>query len=198
MNFMSAVNADNKIIMAAQFAAAAHAGQFRRDGITPYISGHVAIVAGRAATHSEATEDFVCAMYLHDTVEDCGVKIPVINYLFGSQVGTYVAELTSYSKQIEFAMLEAGKEYIKPSRAERKEIDRLYLKNVCRLSKIGKLYDRNENLRSTLIEDADPKWALKYVEETTALWQTALSGVDVALETELSNYIDRIRKKYSK
>jgi len=44
----------------------AHAGQFRRDGKTPYIT-HPEAVAGRLAGESS---EVICAAWLHDVLED--------------------------------------------------------------------------------------------------------------------------------
>jgi (p)ppGpp synthase/HD superfamily hydrolase len=52
--------------LAEQIATAAHAGQTRRDGLTPYIS-HPAAVVNRLKGESE---DVIAAAWLHDVVED--------------------------------------------------------------------------------------------------------------------------------
>ena len=50
-------------------AEAAHAGQFRRDGKTPYIK-HPMAVAERVVRYGR---DYVCVAYLHDVLEDTSV-----------------------------------------------------------------------------------------------------------------------------
>ncbi len=47
-------------------ARLAHAGQFRRDGVTPYIK-HVEAVVARV--QNDRTK---CVAWLHDVIEDCG------------------------------------------------------------------------------------------------------------------------------
>ena len=70
--------------IARELAAAAHAGQFRRDGVTPYLS-HPAAVAMRLKNESE---EVIAAAWLHDVLEDttttkadlekAGIPAPVI------------------------------------------------------------------------------------------------------------------------
>ncbi len=54
------------IRLAAELAARAHHGQYRRDGLTPYIT-HPAAVAGRVDKESP---EVVATAWLHDVVED--------------------------------------------------------------------------------------------------------------------------------
>ena len=58
---------DNIVILAKQIATEAHKGQFRRDGITPYIV-HPQDVANRV----DSTDSKVVA-WLHDVIEDCDI-----------------------------------------------------------------------------------------------------------------------------
>ena len=55
----------NLIELASQLATEAHAGQYRRDGTTPYIE-HPAAVASRAPKSPESQ----AAAWLHDVLED--------------------------------------------------------------------------------------------------------------------------------
>lgn len=54
--------------LAEQIARTAHAGQFRRDGVTPYIT-HPAAVADRLAGEDDLT---IATAWLHDVLEDTG------------------------------------------------------------------------------------------------------------------------------
>ena len=55
-------------------AASAHAGQYRRDGKTPYVK-HPVAVADRVAKYGH---EYVCVAYLHDVIEDSSVTYEVI------------------------------------------------------------------------------------------------------------------------
>ena len=54
--------------IAEEIARVAHAGQFRRDGTTPYIK-HPEAVAGKMAA-AGMSDDYVAAGWLHDVLED--------------------------------------------------------------------------------------------------------------------------------
>lgn len=76
----------NMIEKAKEFATEAHSGQFRRDGVTPYIK-HPKAVAERLAGESE---NLIAAAWLHDVVEDCGVSYDELSYEFNSEVADLV------------------------------------------------------------------------------------------------------------
>lgn len=70
-------------------AKKAHANQFRRDNITPYIL-HVEEVVRRVNTSEEKT-----VAWLHDVAEDCGItKEDLLKYGFSQEVINAVMLLT--------------------------------------------------------------------------------------------------------
>lgn len=73
------------------FAFDKHTGQVDDDG-EPYIK-HVCQVVDilRQVTDNE---DVICAAYLHDTIEDCGVTYKKIEKLFGKNIADLVLEVT--------------------------------------------------------------------------------------------------------
>jgi guanosine-3',5'-bis(diphosphate) 3'-pyrophosphohydrolase len=75
-----------------RFAAAAHHGQVRKGGIDPYLLHPVAVVQLLAS--SGASEDVLCAGYLHDAVEDTEVTIEEVAAVFGLRVAGLVAAVT--------------------------------------------------------------------------------------------------------
>lgn len=80
------------VLKAWEFAAKAHAGSFRADGKTEYIT-HPTEVAAMVAGFGCDT-DTVVASLLHDTVEDAGVDIDTLVEEFGERAAGIVAELT--------------------------------------------------------------------------------------------------------
>lgn len=60
----------HRIEIAKSIAGAAHRGQKRRDGITPY-TRHLRAVADLLAA-AGASEDTICVGWLHDAIEDGG------------------------------------------------------------------------------------------------------------------------------
>lgn len=78
-----------------QFAEQKHAGQFRKDGKTPYIA-HPRAVASILRDEAGVTDpDTLIAAVLHDTIEDTGVKHAELASRFGQTVADTVAELTN-------------------------------------------------------------------------------------------------------
>lgn len=76
------------------FASHAHAGQYRKDGNTPYIN-HPLEVMNLVVMHVDRPQDDVLiAAVLHDVVEDTNVTSAEIKHMFGGHVARLVAELT--------------------------------------------------------------------------------------------------------
>lgn len=159
----------NKIIQAAQFADLCHRGQFRKYTNEPYII-HPARVAGRFSIHKDATEDGVCASWLHDVIEDCSVKEKEIASLFGSDVAKLVSELTNKSKDL------------KLKRAERKQLDRDKLVSASHIARVIKLIDRIDNLKD--MKGCEDDFLNLYKRESLLLVDVLL-GTDPELEREL-------------
>jgi (p)ppGpp synthase/HD superfamily hydrolase len=95
---------------ARQFATEAHLGQVRKYTGEPYITHPAAVVAlVKTVRH---TPEMVCAAWLHDVVEDCGVPLQEITSRFGHKVADLVEQLTDVSKPSD------------GNRSKRKAIDR--------------------------------------------------------------------------
>lgn len=74
---MSKAHTTPQLELAKRIAFVAHAGQFRRDGETPYIV-HPASVARRVKNTQTRFEGFTMAVaWLHDSIEDSGGMIHV-------------------------------------------------------------------------------------------------------------------------
>jgi (p)ppGpp synthase/HD superfamily hydrolase len=127
----------SKIIQAAQLARWAHEYQVRKYTGTPYV-WHPMRVAGHTSMLPKADGSWVCAAWLHDTLEDCAdlVTEKMLLDIFGHDVTRIVQELTNPSKQ-----------HPKLSRRERKEMDWAHLKGVSDVAKYIKYIDRIDNLR---------------------------------------------------
>lgn len=166
----------SKIIQAAKFAAKCHLGQERKYNGKPYIT-HPCRVAGRVATHKDADEDAVCAAYLHDVVEDCGVSLDSIQSDFGSRVAEMVGWLTNPSK----GSLEP--------RATRKAVDREHASQAPQIVKVIKLIDRIDNLSEI---DPTTSFAWLYCDESQALLNV-IGDADDGLASELQGLIKAVR-----
>lgn len=171
----------NKIIVAAKFAARAHAGQRRKWTDAPYIM-HPARVAGRAILSPEADEAMVAAAWLHDTMEDCDVSAGVLEEFFGARVLSLVQWLTNASKG---SML---------PRAERKKLDREKLAGAPITAKQIKLIDRIDNLRELPCTADTVGFCQLYAEESRLLVPIIAAG-SPELACELLNVIGELEEK---
>jgi GTP diphosphokinase / guanosine-3',5'-bis(diphosphate) 3'-diphosphatase len=76
------------------FAERRHAGQFRKNGTTPYIT-HPRIVLNILRDEAGITDpDTLAASLLHDTIEDTGVTHDELILQFGKAVADIVREVT--------------------------------------------------------------------------------------------------------
>ncbi|MCX6311741.1 MAG: HD domain-containing protein [Bacteroidetes bacterium] len=83
-----------KVIDAILFAAESHAGQFRKDGITPYINHPLEVMHLLIHTGEINDPEILIAAVLHDVVEDTNITIQEITDRFGEKVAKIVLELT--------------------------------------------------------------------------------------------------------
>lgn len=145
------------IIKAARFAAEAHAGQTRKDGVTPYIV-HPGRVAMAATLHSAGTPELVAAAWLHDTLEDTEATYADLLDQFGSRVADIVRELTNQFDKAQ---------HPDKNRAERKRLEFERLADVSLEAKLLKLLDRRDNIQDKPGDDAG--FLRVYAAETRAL-----------------------------
>jgi (p)ppGpp synthase/HD superfamily hydrolase len=71
---MSNTYYENQVIqICSEYAGIAHIGQFRKDGVTPYIThpARVACLVAYFMRHSAKWYIYVAAAWLHDVMEDC-------------------------------------------------------------------------------------------------------------------------------
>jgi GTP diphosphokinase / guanosine-3',5'-bis(diphosphate) 3'-diphosphatase len=87
---------EEKLQKAFDFAEKAHRGQYRKDGITPYISHPVE--AMKILVKLRADEDTLISTLLHDVPEDTEHDIHEVKELFGEKVAFLVDGITKLSK----------------------------------------------------------------------------------------------------
>lgn len=75
------------------FASEAHKGQYRKDGITPYIE-HPKGVVSLLKENGVNDENILCAAWLHDTIEDCDITKEFLEREFNPEVARIVSLLT--------------------------------------------------------------------------------------------------------
>ena len=74
-----------------------HAGQFRKDGITPY-SKHLEDVVNRLKSLGVTDEEILCSGWLHDTIEDTDTSFDNLYEQFGSRIAVLVSTLSKDMK----------------------------------------------------------------------------------------------------
>ncbi len=84
-----------RILAAARFAAEKHAQQKRKGAAGEPYFNHLLEVAELVAASSDRLDvELLMAAFLHDTVEDTGVKLQELETRFGNDVAGLVAEVT--------------------------------------------------------------------------------------------------------
>jgi (p)ppGpp synthase/HD superfamily hydrolase len=148
MSFDKFVNDQELIKAAKQFATKCHKGQLRKFTKEPYIQ-HPQSVSELVEKFGGSTE-MIAAAWLHDVVEDCGIKIKEIKNRFGDQVSKLVDELT-LPKEVDISGMKS--EYI-AKKMETMSTEGLTIK----------LCDRLNNVSD--FENANPKFVSKYAPKT--------------------------------
>ena len=90
-------NFDRSLFLKAfNFAEEAHRGQFRKDGVTPYLIHPVSTVQILASLHAD--QDILISALLHDVPEDTKHDIHEIRHEFGNEISFLVDGITKLSK----------------------------------------------------------------------------------------------------
>lgn len=144
------------------FALKAHTGQTRRYTNEPYIKHARDVVRYLQYTEMANYSVVICAAYLHDVVEDCGVTLKEIDSKFGQEVAHIVDQLSDTLTP------EQG------NRAYRKGVQLERLKDSCQWTQSIKYADLLSNWPS--IRDNDPKFAEVYRQEAIALTKAMKNG----------------------
>jgi len=145
---------------ARQFAISAHFGQKRKYTGEAYIAHPAAVVElVRSVPHDW---EMLCAAWLHDTVEDCGVEYQSIEGMFGGDVAELVEMLTDVSRPTD------------GNRAARKAVDRAHTAKASPRAKTIKLGDLIDNSRSIIASDSD--FARMYLNEKRMLLEVLSDG----------------------
>ena len=91
----------DRVLTAISFAARRHAGQVRKDGVTPYVAHPMRVLFILRHVFGVADPDALMAAVLHDVIEDTTADRDAVNERFGGTVGTYVALLTKDKRLLE-------------------------------------------------------------------------------------------------
>ena len=83
-----------EIIDVILYAATSHSGQFRKDGVTPYINHPLEVMHLLAHTGNISDHEILMAAVLHDVLEDTDATADELIERFGHRIATIVLELT--------------------------------------------------------------------------------------------------------
>lgn len=141
----------SKIISSYEFAAKAHANQFRSSG-EPYISHPLAV--SFILLELGMDTDTICAAMLHDVVEDTDVTLEEIKKLFGQDVAMLVDGVTKLGKIPLFTKEEQQAENVRKILLAMSQDIRVIIIKLCdRLHNMRTLqYRPSEKQRQTALE----------------------------------------------
>ena len=149
------------------FATAAHAavGQTRKYTGEPYVVHPIHVMSiVKTVPHTDA---MLAAALLHDTVEDTGVTIELIESEFGTEVAELVSWLTDVSKPAD------------GNRAIRKQLDLEHTAQAPAQAQTIKLADLISNTASIVLHDLN--FAETYLKEKQALLKVLTKGNPVLI-----------------
>lgn len=147
------------------YACARHAGQFRHNGITPYIS-HPAAVAAKLVSWNILDFNMLAAAWLHDVLEDTSATEAELEDKFGPKITSLVDAVT----------------YKGPR--EGKQVHINSLAHAPLNVRILKAADRLCNVQD-FINDGKPLEALEYLHAADAIFDTLQDN-----EVIIKEYID--------
>jgi (p)ppGpp synthase/HD superfamily hydrolase len=162
-----------KVMRAFSFAAFLHAGEYRKSGL-PFIM-HPLEAAKIAVEMKCGDADVICALLLHDTLENTPCKVEDINRNFGFNIAKIVEGLSRYRKGI-------GK-----LKEERESLEKTIEFSQEDLGVIfAKLCDRLHNMRT--LESMEPNKQIEIAEETINIYAPLANRLGFrALYRELQN-----------
>ena len=154
----------DKLAEAIQFAAEVHEGQFRDDGVTPFIVHPMRTMVNLETVVNVTDEDVLCAGVLHDVIEDGpeGTADEVFEK-FGGKVSRLVEEVSFngfYEDKTDYML----------RLMEKGSLDAVTLK----------LCDRLDNVRD--MREWKPGRQARYIEQTRAMVEAASRRVGVSVE----------------
>jgi GTP diphosphokinase / guanosine-3',5'-bis(diphosphate) 3'-diphosphatase len=161
---------NSKIILnkAAIFAVKSHAGHFRKDGVTPYVT-HPLRVANLLALHRASDTEILCGLW-HDILEDIPEKREDL-----------MNELASYNLEMHngIAILEILGSVCKPSGGNRTSRNKEFIEQIIRGGKSAimvKICDRIDNV----MDSGDLEiFAEEYVVNETGYLMQEFSKIDL-------------------
>lgn len=162
----------NLVEKAREFATTVHEGQYRDGKVRiPYIT-HPAEVAELVKAYG-ASEEAVCAAWLHDTVEDTETTLEDIEREFGKKVASIVAEVTDNPEH---------------TRAQKKAAQIEHASQYSECAALIKWADKTSNVRS--LKKTPPGWSVEKQREYVRLADALVYNLAYAPKTAVMKYTE--------
>lgn len=164
------------------FAKKQHAGQTRKDGITPY-SKHLEDVVNRLKSLGVIKSELLCAGWLHDTMEDTETSFDDLHEKFGSKVAVLVSSLT------------------KDTSLPRKKREQAYVKQLKEASDeavLIKLCDISANLSDLKNYDASKSKKLRQVRQKRHYLNVIKNNLPVSEYPNITTLIESVNRIFKK
>lgn len=180
------INLDYEFVL--NYARNKHAGQYRADGVTPYIEHPIKVAEiVKKFKRSKNINAIVAASLLHDTLEDTYTSYKELQDTFGEMVASMVMEVTTATYM---PVLMGKGNYLKHK-----------MKEMSPYALVIKLADRLANLYDS--DSLSKERRLKLVKDTDEIidfleLNRELTVAQRDLINEITNQCDIIKEKYYK
>ncbi len=191
---MSELKYSDEVKKAFQIAAKAHKGQVRDAG-GKYLNEHIYCVTSmlyEGFKNDKDIENLVILALLHDSVEDGGVKISLLEKVFGKEIANNVSLLTKTPEEEEQSQTQDQKYMVTQNYLNRLSENRQAV--------IVKMYDRISNINSITKDTValKPEKYMRYLKETKNLYIPLAKKYELKkIVSTLESEVDRIEKLFN-
>lgn len=173
---------------AVKIAMDAHRGQYRKDGITPFITHCIEVFKGLRDWTVE-DEPTLCASITHDSLEDLKIRGGLTHQTFAARMKREMGEVaTGYAWDMTFLK---GENY--PSKSD-------YLKSFSDkpIQTVAiKLSDRYHNVLDYIRNPETRKYGVKYFHKADAFFEIAAVRTPELKDTFGQDFVDRFQNDYA-
>lgn len=167
------------ILSAAQFAASKHRHQRRKDTkASPYINHPLALAYVLSNEAGIVDEEVICAVLLHDTIEDTDTTAEELGQRFGQRIASIVLEVTD-DKTL--------------PKLQRKALQIEHAAHSSHAAKLVKLADKICNLRD-MFTDPPHGWSISRIQEYFDWSEKVVAGLR-GTNRELELLVDQLLER---
>ena len=170
------------------YAKNKHAGQFRADGVTPYIEHPIKVAEiVKKYKRSKNIDSIVAACLLHDTLEDTYTSYKELQDMFGEMVASMVMEVTTATYM---PVLMGKGNYLKHKMKEMSPYA-LVIKLADRLANLMDCENLSKDRKIKLVKDTDE--IIDFLERNRELTVAQKSLIE-----DITKQCDKIKEFYYK